>query len=380
MSRRAAGELLNTAMAEVRAHNKFACPACGADARWDPSRQSLVCPYCSTVSPAKLADDGSLIDENDLAMAMRGLGAEQRGWQGSTRSVRCQNCNAISVFDAKRVAQRCDFCGSPAIVPVEEQSAPIRPSSLLPFKIPDVQVREQMRKWYATRWFAPNQLKARAVTDTVHGVYLPYWTFDAQAAAHWTAESGYHYYETETYRDSNGNTQTRRVQRTRWVPSSGSLDHFFDDELVSGSKGVRADLLAKIEPFPTTSELRPYDPGYVAGWVVEQYQIDLIAAAKHSRDVMDGKLRSMCASQVPGDTHRNLNVSARYSGQTFKHILAPVWLLTYMYGSRNYQVLVNGCTGAIAGDRPYSWIKIALFTLLILGIVGIVALVAGASK
>jgi transcription initiation factor TFIIIB Brf1 subunit/transcription initiation factor TFIIB len=346
-------------MAEVRAHNKYACPACGADARWDPSRQSLVCPYCSTVSPAKLADDGSLIEENDLAMAMRGLGAEQRGWQAETRSVRCQNCNAISVFDAKRVAQRCDFCGSPAIVPVEEQSAPIRPSS---------------------RWFAPNKLKARAVTDTVHGVYLPYWTFDAQASAHWTAESGYHYYVTETYRDAQGNTQTRQVQRTRWVPSSGSLEHFFDDELVSGSKGVRADLLTKIEPFPTKDELRPYDPGYVAGWVVEQYQIDLVAAAGHSRESMDAQLRSMCAGQVPGDTHRNLRVNARYSGQTFKHILAPVWLLTYMYGRRNYQVLVNGCTGAIAGDRPYSWIKITLFVLLMLAIAGGVFLIASAQR
>jgi hypothetical protein len=367
-------------MAEVRAHNKFACPACGADARWDPSRQSLVCPYCSTVSPAKLADDGALVGESDLAMALRGLGSEQRGWQAATRSVRCQNCNAISVFDPKRVAQRCDFCGSPAIVPVEEQSAPIRPTSLLPFTIPDAQVREQMRRWYATRWFAPNKLKARAVTDTVHGVYLPYWTFDAQAAAHWTADSGYHYYETQTYRDANGNTQTRRVQRTRWVPSSGSLEHFFDDELVSGSKGVRRDLLSKIEPFPTTTELRPYDPGYVAGWVVEQYQIDLIAAAQHSREAMDAKLRSLCASQVPGDTHRNLRVRASYSGQTFKHILAPVWLLTYGYGRKNYQVLVNGCTGSIAGDRPYSWIKITLFVLFLLALVGVVALVANGSR
>ncbi len=367
-------------MAEVQAHNKFACPACGADARWDPSQQSLVCPYCSTVSPAKLADDGSLIDESDLAKALRGLGSEQRGWQAETRSVRCNNCNAISVFDPKRVAQSCDFCGSPAIVPVEEQSAPIRPSSLLPFIVPDAKVREQMRRWYATRWFAPNKLKMMAVTDTVHGVYLPYWTFDARVAAHWTALSGYHYYVTETYRDSKGNVQTRQVQKTRWVPSSGSLNHFFDDELVSGSKGVRADLLAKIEPFPTTTDLRPYDPGYVAGWVVEQYQIDLVAAAKHSREVMDGKVQSLCASEVPGDTHRNLQVDANYSGQTFKHILAPVWLLTYVVGRRNFQVLVNGCTGAIAGDRPYSWVKITLFVLMVLAIVGAIALAAGAGR
>ena len=363
-------------MAELSALKKFACPACGADARWEPARQSLVCPYCSTVSPAKLADDGSLIEESDLAKALRGLPEDQRGWQAETRSVRCQNCHAISVFEPKHVAQRCDFCGSPAIVDIEEQQAPIRPSSLLPFVVPEADVRESMRRWYATRWFAPNKLKAWAVTDTVHGVYLPYWTFDAQVQARWTAESGYYYFETESYRDSQGKHQTRQVRKVRWVPSSGNLDHFFDDELVAASKGVRGDLLTKIEPFPTTTDLKPYDPGYVAGWVVEQYQLDLLAAAERSRQAMDSKVRSMCASQVPGDTHRNLRVHANYAGQTFKHILAPVWLLSYDYGRRNYQVVVNGSTGTIAGDRPYSWIKITLAVIAGLLLIGFFVLLS----
>lgn len=364
-------------MGEQVALKKFSCPACGADARWEPARQALVCPYCSTVSPAKLEADGSLIEESDLAAALRSLTPDQRGWQAETRSVRCQNCNAISVFNPKHVAQRCDFCGSPAIVPQESQQAPIRPSSLLPFKVPVETVREQMRQWYASRWFAPNRLKKAAVTDTVHGVYLPYWTFDAHVDASWTADSGYYYYVTEHYRDAQGNPQTRQVRKIRWVPSSGQLSHFFDDELVSASRGVHSELLAKIEPFPTTSDLKPYDPGYVAGWVVEQYQIDLVAAAQRSRDVMDGKVRSMCASQVPGDTHRNLRVSAHFSGQTFKHVLVPVWLLSYLFGRRSYQVAVNGCTGAIAGDRPYSWIKITLAILAALIVIGIVVLVVG---
>jgi hypothetical protein len=241
----------------------------------------------------------------------------------------------------------------------------------LPFKVTETEVREQMRRWYATRWFAPNTLKRRAITDTIHGVYLPYWTFDAQVQARWQAESGYHYYVTEHYRDAQGHQQTRQVQKTRWVPSSGSLSHFFDDELLSASKGVRADLLAKIGSFPTTTDLKPYDPGYIAGWVVEQYQLDLVAAAQQSRAVMDAKIRSMCAAEVPGDTHRNLSVSADYSGQTFKHILVPVWLLSYTYGRRNYQVLANGWTGVVAGDRPYSWIKITL-AILVLLIVGLI--------
>ncbi len=361
-------------MSELRALEKYSCPACGADARWEPSREALICPYCGTVSPAKLAADGSLVEESDLAAALRQLTPEQRGWKSETRSVRCQNCSAISVFTPERVAQRCNFCGSPAIVPLEQQQAPIRPSSLLPFRIPDEQVRDQMRRWYATRWFAPNRLKSAALTDTLQGVYLPYWTFDAQVHAQWTADSGYYYYETETYRDAQGNLQTRQVQRIRWVPSSGQLDHFFDDELVSASRGVRPDLLHKVEPFPTTTELKPYDPGYLAGWVVEQYQLDLLAAAKRSREVMDAKLQSLCASEVPGDTHRNLSVHADYSRQTFKHILVPAWLLTYAYGRRSYQVVVNGSSGAIAGDRPYSALKITLAVLAALVVIAIIIL------
>ncbi len=226
-------------------------------------------------------------------------------------------------------------------------------------------VRESIRVWYGSRWFAPNRLKSAAPTDTVRGVYLPYWTFDAQGHADWRAESGYYYYTTETYRDANGETRTRQVQHVRWEPSSGSVDHFFDDELICASRGVDEALLRAIEPFPT-KELAGYDPKFIAGWVVEQYQIDLIAAAQKSRARMDGELERMCASQVPGDTHRNLQVSTSYANQTFKHILVPAWLLTFNYGSRNYQAVANGYTGEIAGHYPRSWVKISLFVLMIL--------------
>jgi Zn finger protein HypA/HybF involved in hydrogenase expression len=349
-------------MTELSALKKFACPACGAEAQWNAGKQALICPYCSTESPAELSADGRTIQENDLVTALRGLAPNRRGWEAERKSVRCQSCRAISVFAADRVGQQCDFCGSPALLAVTETAAPIKPESQLPFRISDAQVRESVRQWYRTRWFAPNRLKTQAMTDTVKGVYLPYWTFDAQVAADWTADAGYYYYVTETYRDSNGKTRTRQVRHVRWVPADGHVDHFFDDELVPGSKGVDPDLLRRIEPFPT-KELVPYDPGYLSGWVVEQYQIDLVAAAQRSREVMDQKLRGLCAKQVPGDTHRNLQVHADYSGQTFKHILVPVWLLTFSYGRKVYQVLTNGYTGSIAGRYPKSWVKILLLIL-----------------
>ena len=363
---------------EATAQQKFSCPSCGGEARWDPAKKALVCAFCGTASPAQIqlsATGKQVVVEHDLIQALRAIPDDQRGWQTKKISVKCQSCQAISVFDPARVGQRCDFCGSSALVPYEEIKEAFRPESLLPMKVSENQVRDSIHRWYRTRWFAPNRLKRAALTDTVKGLYIPYWTFDAQVHADWTAESGYYYYEQETYRDSQGQLKTRQVQKIRWQPSSGQLDHFFDDELVPASRGVQPEMLRHIEPFPT-KELTPYQPGFLSGWVVERYQIDLGTAAHTAREEMDAELRQLCAAQVPGDTHRNLQVQADYSGQTFKHILVPIWLLTYNYGARNFQVVINGYTAAIAGRYPKSWIKIALAVLAVLATAALLLLLA----
>src|SRR5262249_34399968 len=109
-------------MPEALAQKKFSCPACGAEAQWNPAKKALVWPFCGTTSPAQveLTPTGEeLIVEHNLAAALRGIPDTQRGWQAKKTSVRCQSCQAISVFDPERVAQRCDFCGSSALVPYE---------------------------------------------------------------------------------------------------------------------------------------------------------------------------------------------------------------------------------------------------------------------
>ncbi len=365
-------------MSEEVAQQKFTCPACGAEAVWNPAKQALVCAFCGTTSPAKLDAAGGTIVEHDLVSALRGITDDKRGWQADKRYVKCQSCQAISVLDPQRQAQRCEFCGSAQLVPYEQTKDAFRPESVLPFKISEDKARDGIRAWYGKLWLAPNALKRAALTDTVKGVYLPYWTFDAHVDATWTAEAGHYYYTTETYSDGSGRTQSRQVQHVRWEPAAGAVQHFFDDDLVCASVGVHPELLRGIEPYPT-SELKPYDPGFVAGWVVERYQIDLVAAAKAARDAMDVKLRQLCAQQIPGDTYRNLDVRANYSGQTFKHILAPVWLLSYNYGARAFQAVMNGFTGAIRGEYPKSWIKVTLLVIAIIVAV-IVALSFGSHR
>ena len=341
------------------ARDKFHCPACGAEAQWNPTKQALICPFCGTESPATLQTRAAetVIVEHDLVAALRNIPDEARGWQAEKTSVRCQSCQAISVFDADKVGQRCDFCGSAQLVPYTEVKDSFRPESLLPLNVSEPQARELIRAWYGRQWLAPNKLRSQALTDTAKGVYLPYWTFDANAHAVWTAEAGKYYYVREG---------GKQVQRVKWTPASGELSHVFDDELVPASKGVREKWLRGAEPFPTTGGLIPYDAGYLAGWTVERYQIDLVSAAARSRQQMEAELGRLCGAQVPGDTYRNLNVQSTFEDQRFKHILVPAWLLSYTYGATSYQVVVNGVTGRIAGGHPWSWIKIALLVLVVL--------------
>jgi hypothetical protein len=351
------------ALAEISALEKHACPACGAQAEWNPATQKLVCPFCGTESPYVIDRETGKVTERDLVTALRELPEEERGWQTATRSVQCQSCRAVMVFDPARVGQNCEFCGSPALVAYDAIKSPIRPEGVLPFKVDRNRVRDDIRRWWRSKWLAPGKLAKAALVDTVKSLYIPYWTFDASAHCPWDAEAGHYYYVQVEGRDSKGNRVVRQERRVRWEAASGVVDHTFDDELVPGTTGVDMNLLRQIEPFPT-AECVPYDTAFLSGHLVEHYQVALTEASGESEAQMRAKLEQLCARQVPGDTYRNLRIYPTFSGRTFKHLLVPIWLLVYMFGSRSFQVVVNGYTGRMAGKYPFSPWKIAFLILL----------------
>jgi hypothetical protein len=340
---------------------KQLCAACGGEGEWDPSKQALVCVFCGTVSPVEVDPESGTVREIDLVRALREMPEDDRGWESERRSVRCQSCNAVSVFEPGQIGKSCDFCGATQLVDYGELKAPIRPESLLPFRIDDETAHRQARTWLRGRWFAPGSLKKKAL-DALRGVYLPYWTFDAQAFCPWTAESGTYYYTTQVVRDSKGKTSTRQVRHTRWKPVRGVIEQFFDDLPVPGTRGVDRSLLARVGPFPT-HELMPYESEYLAGYLVEHYQVVLFDAFEEAKERMGGELHKLCAREIPGDTHRNLAIQPEFSRQTFKHILLPAWLASFRFRKKVYQVLINGCTGEVAGFYPKSWWKIVLAVL-----------------
>ena len=145
-----------------------------------------------------------------------------------------------------------------------------------------------------------------------------------------------------------------------------------DDVLVVASQGLPRKIAQRFSTFDT-SRLMPYDPRYLAGWRAEEYAVELGEAWTEAQQTIEQEQYARCGRDVPGDTHRGLQVQNQYSAETFKHVLLPLWIASYRYGDKPYRFLVNGQTGEVQGEAPISWVKVTLFVLMILlVIVGIV--------
>jgi len=48
---------------------------------------------------------------------------------------------------------------------------------------------------------------------------------------------------------------------------------------------------------------------------------------------------------------------------TFKHVLLPVWMAAYKFRGETYRVVINGRSGRVSGQRPWSFWKILLAVL-----------------
>jgi LSD1 subclass zinc finger protein len=229
----------------------FPCSNCGAKLHYDAGAQAMKCPYCGAQQaaapqpgPAGPPPGREIPLEEGIAMAARGLGTP-------VTQVSCNDCGAtVNVSPGEQTA-KCAFCGSQQVLAQEAAGTAIRPESLVPFKVDKSAANKKFEDWLGELWFRPNDLKKMAKLQEMGGVYIPFWTFDAWVNSQWTADAGYHYYETEYYTDQNGNSASRQIQRTRWEPTSGWRQDFFDDTLVCASKGLPPELVVKFQTFNT---------------------------------------------------------------------------------------------------------------------------------
>lgn len=363
--------------APVEEH-RFPCARCGSDLRYAPGSAAgdgsgtLLCDHCGNVQAIEVARPlAEARRERDYETAVAGqLGAAD---VEETRVVTCPSCGARTEFAEGVHAAECPFCATPVVTDTGVHRH-IKPHGLLPFALDEAAARKAMSDWLGGLWFAPNGLRDYARKGRrMSGVYVPYWTFDADTQSTYRGERGTHYYVTETYM-SDGKRRTRQVQRTRWRPVSGHVARWFDDVLVLASRSLPKRYTDALEPWDLDA-LLPYQPEFLAGFRAEAYAVPLDEGLAEARQIMDGVIREDARRDIGGDAQRVHSVDTAVRDVTFKHVLLPVWLAAYRYRGKAYRFVVNGRTGRVQGERPWSAWKIAFAVALALLLAGIAALV-----
>jgi DNA-directed RNA polymerase subunit RPC12/RpoP len=358
----------------------YACPNCGANIAYDVAAGGIACEYCGYVAPVQAKNVGQGAEEFEFTLETISL--SNQGWGIQRKVLACDSCGAQLSLPEGQLSTSCPFCASNQVnirVGLEEF---IRPRFLVPFKITSEETRKAVTQWLGKGWFHPDELKGNTILRHALGIYLPFWTFDSRVNAHWRAQVGYE----KTERHYNA-SQKRWETRTRieWRWENGDVHLNIDDFLVSGSENehISHHILKGLYPF-NLGEMVTYSPDYLAGWQAQAYETTLTDAWETAKEAIREKAKQACRGDIPSSHVRNFSMTADFADESWRYILLPIYLATYKFEAETYQVMINGQSGTVAGQKPVAWWKVwlAIAALLapgtILGLIGLpLILIAG---
>ena len=351
----------DTAPAEPAA---YACGNCGAVLRFAPGTEQLRCTYCGHVTAIDAAP--ALVEEQDFddAVARVGHGSPPQAPVAAS----CSGCGASFTFEPPLHAGPCPFCGQSVVVAPD---GALTPTGLLPFLVGEEHARERLGAWLGELWFAPGRLRAKIRgRDALRGLYVPHLTFDSATETSFRGMRGDVYYETRRVPVAvNGQrtTQLQQVPKVRWTPAAGRVARRFDDVLVAASATLPSRLLARLRDFDT-HEARALQDDFLVGFESERYQVGLADAFARARELMRAVIQRDVRARIGGDMQRITAMDVRHHHRAFKLLLLPIWTAELRFMNRRYRVLVNGRTGEIVGERPWSFWKIALAVVVALAL------------
>ncbi len=366
----------DTQVSDIQEH-RFPCDHCGADFRFDPAAGQLSCDHCGHKAPIEgMGRQAQAIRELDFNAALNAQLPEAEIEE--TRVLSCPNCAAQVELGGADHAAECPFCATPVVTSTGTHRH-IKPKAVLPFALDERTARKAMTDWLGGLWFAPNGLQNYARKGRkMQGIYVPYWTFDADTKSRYTGERGTVYYETQTVM-RDGKRQQIQVAKVRWRSASGRVARFFDDVLVLASTSLPKRFTDALQPWDLAA-LEPYSPEFVAGLRAEGYTVELQEGYAEARHHMDRVIERDVKFDIGGDRQRVHQVATVVEDITFKHILLPIWLAAYKYRGKTYRFVVNGSTGRVQGERPYSAIKITIAIIIGLIIAGAIGYGAAMSQ
>jgi DNA-directed RNA polymerase subunit RPC12/RpoP len=343
------------------ATQQFTCSQCGAVLTFAPGTTTLTCSYCGHVNA--IVEPTVAIVENALEPM---LGRASAAPAVTTIATKCASCGADFSLPPDRHAGSCPSCGTPAVVDPAPYR-PIAPQAVLPFLVGAAEARRLVGEWLKGLWLAPSGIAEQARgPGRLEGIYLPYWTFDSRTRTAYAGRRGDVYYETRYVEEIVDGRRVRRavqVPKIHWTPVMGRVQRDFDDVLVPAGESVPQKLVLPLEPWDLDG-LKPYAPDYLGGFSAELYRLPLGQGFEHAKAIMQGVIQDDIRHDIGGDQQIIERMEVDWQAPTYKQALLPVWQASFRLLNREYRFVVNGRTGEVIGERPWSWWKITGVVLL----------------
>lgn len=345
------------------------CPSCSGTMDFDPKTGGLSCPYCGHKQEIPIKEEAAKkAKEKDFLSEET---KENCDWGIEKKTVVCKSCAAVSVYDALQISDVCPYCGSNQVTE-EKGTNTLAPTGVCPFAITDKEAGSNFHKWLKGKLFCPKAAKESAKPGSFKGVYLPYWTFDTDTQALYSAQFG----RDRVERDPKGNTRTV----IDWFPARGTHRRSFDDHAVLGTERYDGRTLHMIEPFDTANS-KSYKPEYVAGFISERYSVGLENAWERAKQdiysILEDEVSSDIRVKNAASHVRNLTMSIDHENIKYKYLLLPIWLSSFIYKQKVFQFMVNGQTGKVGGHAPVSPIRVAIAVAIFAGIILLILKLSG---
>jgi len=356
-------------------NNNFSCKKCGADLEYNPELLSLECPFCGVIN--KIEKGKKKIKEKDYEEFLEELEDKEPVIEKKTSG--CSSCGSVFSVEPDTISTECPYCATPVVLH-DKISKFIKPAGIHPFRITSENAREKFSKWIKKRWFLPNEMKGLEFPEKkLTGIYLPYWTYDANSISYYSGERGIEKSTTKSYtvfENGENVTKTKEVKYTDWEDTSGVIFNPFNDVLIAAGKTIPERFNNLIKPWKL-KDLSPFKEEYLSGFRAEKYSIGVKEGFKIAKETMDAEIRELVKTDIGGDEQKIHNVKTRFDKISFKHILLPLWMSSFRYKNKVYRFVVNGVTGELQGNRPWSWKKIMLLILIIAAVIAGITIISG---
>ena len=333
-------------------HPVVKCPVCHGLL----DEEDLFCSNCGRSTPAPTTPARAPADEHNEehthgshARSAHDYSAHQHGVsipriESTTPTLHfsCAGCGASMSYDASAGSLRCPFCGSEQLKSEPPDVKTLKAHRAIEMGVERDQAAELLRGWLGRGFWRPTRLVTDAVITKMAPVYAPYWSFAATTFTYWTAD-----------------VVTSWGMRGDWRPVTGEHQGRYRDILIGASSVLSQQEMHDICPYDLRAAV-PVDQVDLEHATVEQFTVSRKYARPLARQSIEEQEERTCAGTYLNVRFRNLRVNVRIEEMSSEPLLLPIWIAAYRYRGEIYRTLINGQTGRIVGQAPFSWAKLAL--------------------